>query len=545
MDSIPAVPRVTIVMTARERHALTEVAIDSIVRNTAGPYRFIYADVQSPGGLRERLGERAREWNLEVVRVDGDEWPNHVRRRLAAMIDTDYVVYIDNDVVVEPGWLDAMVACADDTGAGIVAPLYLWGDGVNPPTIHMAGGKLDAKRTEQGLVLKEVHYLTNRDPAEVPAELVRRPCDFAEFHCMLVRRELVRDGVVPDPDIVCVHEHIDASIAARQKGFATWFEPAARVTYLAGAEYRLTDLPFYRLRWSRDAGEASIAAFCRKWNVANDDRSFGLVRAFLHGHLGQLDPVRPALAATMNRAAAMERRELAQTRSELLDLALACGYDARELAFLVRAWQLAAMLTDGGYRPCGRPFINHLVGTASVLVRYGLRIEVVAAGLLHAVYTHCPELEAGPEASIEAVCRLLGGRDSALEKRVRAYTERGENVQALVDAHAAGQGLSVADAEIVAMAAANEVDMVLSGEFRYSGRSDAVAPDAADVMAHVCDVLGIPGLAATLPRAAAAQPGVPAELVTNIPASYRFAGNAMVGMASDAFRAAAALATHR
>ena len=62
--------RATIVMTARERHALAERAIDSIVGATRRPYRFIYLDVQSPDGLREILARRSAEWGLEVIRFD-------------------------------------------------------------------------------------------------------------------------------------------------------------------------------------------------------------------------------------------------------------------------------------------------------------------------------------------------------------------------------------------------------------------------------------------------------------------------------------------
>ena len=50
--------RATLVMTARERHSLAETAIDSVLRATRPPYRFIYLDVQSPAWLRERLTER-------------------------------------------------------------------------------------------------------------------------------------------------------------------------------------------------------------------------------------------------------------------------------------------------------------------------------------------------------------------------------------------------------------------------------------------------------------------------------------------------------
>jgi hypothetical protein len=534
MRPAPRSPRATIVMTARERHALTEVSIESIVKNTKCPYRLIYADVQSPDWLRGRLEKRAKEWHLEVVRLDDDLWPHQVRRRLAGLIDTDYVVYIDNDVLVEAGWLETLMACADETGAGVVGPLYLLGDGERPPKIHMAGGKLTELRTDQGTVLEEAHQLVNEDPVRVARKLVRQPCDFAEYHCLLVRAELVRDGELFDQDILCVHEHIDTSLTAKQRGYATFMEPNARVTYLALADYMLDDLPFLRKRWSREAGEASIAAFSKKWRIANDNRSFGGSRQFLHNHLSQVDPVRSLALANPDRATPMQRHELAQSRSDLFDLALSRGYGRRALNFLARAYQLAMFLADGGYRPCGRPFINHLVGTASVLTRYGFRIEAVAAGLLHAAYTHRPQLKAGPHPGRDTVCAALGGRGSALEKRVRAYTRRGRNLQTLVAAASeAARGLRVLDGEIVAIAAANEVDIALSGELRYSGRTAAVEPSAAELLSRVCRILGVPGLTETLRLATTRRAPAPAELVTKITTSYRIAGRSIVPMTND------------
>src|SRR5258708_32541579 len=103
-------PRATIVMTARERHALAAASIESIVSGTRRPYRFMYLDVQSPVRLRETLARRSVEWGLEVVRFDEPLWPHEARNRVVDGIDTDYVVFIDNDVLVDEGWLDALVA---------------------------------------------------------------------------------------------------------------------------------------------------------------------------------------------------------------------------------------------------------------------------------------------------------------------------------------------------------------------------------------------------------------------------------------------------
>ena len=522
-------------MTVRERHGLTERALTSVLHNTARPYRLIYADVQSPDWLRTRLAAYSKQWGFEVVRYDEHLWPQQIRNQLINSIDTDYVVYMDNDVEVEPGWLTHLIACADETGAGVVGPLYLWGNGKSGPKIHMAGGKIIRTLVDGGSVLVGEHHLINADPELVRAELYRRPCDFAEYHCMLIRTELIRDSKLLDENIYCVHEHIDTTLSVSQRGYPVYLEPSARVHYLAFAEYMLDDLPIFRARWSAADGEASIGAFAKKWNVVNDDRSFGGTRKFLHNHLGRVDPIRATAEKNLKQNTPMRGEELQQTRSGLLDLALEQGYSMHEVMLLAQAYRTAHTLMDGGYRPCGRPFINHLVGVASVLLRYGFRVETVAAGMLHAVYSHCSAHAAGPKAAINAVCTALGGEGRPLEKRVRAYTQRAARWQNLPAQPELFSSLTVLDAEIIAIAAANEIEMHLSSEIRYSGRVDAINPQMVQWIFHVCQKLGVIGLYETL-VAVEQQTAVQPELVTGLRSSYRIAkgGANLVRMPNNA-----------
>lgn len=527
-------PRATIVMTARERHGLTERAIDSILSNTARPFRLIYADGSTPDALRRRLQARSADGSFEILRVDPELWPTHIRRRVVGTVDTDYVVFVDNDVIVEPGWLEALVECADATNAGAVGPLYLIGGGSAPPRVHMAGGSLEWDDTPTGRVLREEHADAGADPGHLANHAVRAPCGYVEYHCVLVRTAAARDGALFDPEIFCVHEHIDLSLTLAQRGYATWSEPKARVTYLATEPWALGELAYRRRRWSREQGDASIAAFCRKWGVADDERSFGGVRAFLREHVRRLDPLRPESIGRPDLGVAMRPDELVQTRSALLDLAFVRGYLPHERATIAHHCDVAAILMNGGYRPCGRPFVSHLIGTAGVLVRYGFRVDVVLAGLLHAAYTHCPELPPGQKSSIETVRDVLGGAGSPLERRVRAYSRRGEDLESLASQLDRVDELLVDDAEIVAMVAANEVDMTLGGEYRYTMRDDGLGTAELSLVRRVCAALGVPGLAATL-DAAVAVPAAPAELRTRALGSYRIVGLERKPMVSRAF----------
>jgi hypothetical protein len=529
--------RVCIVMTTRERHALTESALASIVAHTPKPYRLMFLDTGAPDWLRTRLEQRAPEWGLERVQCAQGVWPQQARAQLAPSLDCDYAVFIDNDVEVYPGWLQALLDCAEATGAGVIGPLYLWNDGAAAPRIHMAGGQLTPLETAQGPSLGEAHRRINEDPEVVAPLLRREACGYMEFHCMMVRGALFRAGVL-DPAIRCVHEHIDVSLSAERLGYRTYFEPTSRVNYRAFEPFRMADLPVFRWRWNPAEGEASIAAFCRKWGYVDDPRAFGGVRDFLRVHLATVDPLRDAHAVRADRDAVMTQAELCQNRSELLELAQTRGYDSAQVALLSDACRVAQVLMDGGYRPCGRPFINHLIGTASVLLRYDYRIELVAAGLLHAAYTHSPPHPGGTRAAADTITAWLGGPQSAIEQRVRAYTLRGGEAR-YADLDEAGIGmLSVHEGEVLVLAAANDIDMLLSGEVRYSGRNDTLSPALRAAVTRVCALFDTPGLALTLEQLALAQAQAsvaPASLLSGFQVSYRISPDkrGAVPMVSD------------
>ena len=530
----PADPRpiVTVVITCRERHALTEGMIETIVRSIRMPVRLLYLDVGTPEWLRARIDARAAEWRLEVVRIDEPLWPSQARRRVAGSIDTKYAVFMDNDVHVLPGWLERIVACAEETGAGIVGPLYLWGKDEHADRIHMGGGELRSMPEEGGIVLNERHRHFDKKLDEI--ELKREQCDFVEFHCMLMRREVYTAPDVFNETIVCVHEHIHAALVCRELGYGIYTEPSARVVYLAFAPYALSDLELFRWRWSLEAGDSSLKAFAKRWGVIDDARSFG-VRSYLVRHRQQVDPIRPSLQDAVRSKAPMEEGDLKQTITALLELARSRGYTADDLAHIKKAHWSALVLSSGGYRPCGRPFINHLIGTASVLVHYGFETRLVVGGLLHAAYTHAPRMRGGAQETVDTVARWLGGADTPTERTVRGYTVRSSRWTQLsaVDNWQDMATTDDIDAAIIAMA--NLVDMHLSGEIRVTGRADDDDIAALSKADEICAVVGVPGLAASLHRD---EDGARVEVFADDKrpkGSFRLEGAKMVPMVNRAF----------
>jgi hypothetical protein len=162
---------------------------------------------------------------------------------------------------------------------------------------------------------------------------------------------------------------------------------------------------------------------------------------------------------------------------------------------LRQAYRLAIWLVDGQYRPCGRPFVNHLAGTASVLLFYGCSIPVVLAALLHAALTHGPS-DRAPQ-SLDTFSQYNEQSKAAIDL-VRRYGNR-QRIFDTVETSASDLAqLPVAIASLYLLDAANDVDMRLSLEVAVSGRTDVLAGKRLEDFRRVIEMIGLPGLAEVL-----------------------------------------------
>ncbi|HBE20933.1 MAG TPA: hypothetical protein DEG17_06750 [Cyanobacteria bacterium UBA11149] len=76
----------------------------------------------------------------------------------------------------------------------------------------------------------------------------------------------------------------------------------------------------------------------------------------------------------------------AQTYIQLLNQLQREGYSKEDLILIKNAYEMAMELFTGCYRPSGKTFIAHVVGTASILTSLHVSAKIVAAGLLHSIY---------------------------------------------------------------------------------------------------------------------------------------------------------------
>jgi GT2 family glycosyltransferase len=206
---------------------------------------------------------------MTVVRTAHPLTPNEARNLAMAHVETPYVVFVDDDLVPQPGWLDALLACAEETGAAAVAPLYFYGD-YTDQCVHMAGG--DTRVEDDGGVRRyvEEHRFSNTPLALIDEPIVRMQTEQLELHCLLVRTDVLRRVGPFDEGLRTQFEHSDLCMRIRREGGTTWLEPAAHVAYLV-TPATLSDLPYYVLRWSRPWNEATGRQFTANWQLSPDD----------------------------------------------------------------------------------------------------------------------------------------------------------------------------------------------------------------------------------------------------------------------------------
>lgn len=266
--------QVTIVVAPRERFSFTRESLESIYEHTEIPFKLVYVDGGSPSQIRLYLEAQALQNEFQLIRTDYYLSPNQARNLGLAQVNTKYVVFIDNDVVVTSGWLNQLVQCAEETGATVVSPLICQGTPVHEE-VHCAGGEsgvmLETKGEKVRRRIIEKIYKQGRRLSDVRDQLQRQQTGLAEFHCMMVRTEIFEQIGPLDEALLNTKEHVDLCILVVQAGGTVYLEPASVVTYVPGPPLELTDIPYYMLRWSDEWELASLQRLRDKWNLTEDE----------------------------------------------------------------------------------------------------------------------------------------------------------------------------------------------------------------------------------------------------------------------------------
>jgi GT2 family glycosyltransferase/predicted O-methyltransferase YrrM len=219
----PDRPRVSIVIPAFNNVAVTLACLRSLVRNTPHDLiEVIVVDDVSTDGTPEALEQAT---GLTVVHNDHNLGFLQTCNRGAAEASGEYVFFLNNDVEVEPGWLEPLLDAAGSApDVGAVGSKLVYPDG----TLQEAGSFIwsDGRGWNFG---------KDADDPEAPEFSYRREVDYCSGAALLVRRDLwERIGGFDVRYAPIYYEETDLCFAIRAEGFRVLYEPRSVVVHHEG-----------------------------------------------------------------------------------------------------------------------------------------------------------------------------------------------------------------------------------------------------------------------------------------------------------------------
>ncbi len=242
-------PEVSIVIPVHNQWSVTAACLRSIAADfSAVGFEVIVVDDASNDNTPHGLGQVV---GIKSVRLDENEGFIAAVNAGIAVARGRFVVLLNNDTIVSPGWLDALVRTAEaDPNIGVVGAKLVYPDG----RLQEAGGIIwnDASGHNYG---------RDQDPDD-PAYNFVRDVDYCSGACLLVRRELLATvGGLDARFAPAYYEDTDLCFAAREHGFRVVYQPAAVICHVEGASngtdltsgikrYQVVNQQLFREKWS-------------------------------------------------------------------------------------------------------------------------------------------------------------------------------------------------------------------------------------------------------------------------------------------------------
>lgn len=221
---------VSIVIPVHNQLHYTRQCLASIEENTdSGGYEVIVVDDASTDGTAEFLQEwsRRKNWFRSVTNSENSGFARSCNRG-AELSSSHYLLFLNNDTVVTPGWLSPLLDTLKmHPDIGIVAPKLVFPDGA----IQHCGkvwGEWQAARSHPD----HIYY---REPGE--SDHVNRARDYQTLTgaCLLLRRdEFFRYGPF-DEQYENGWEDDDLCYACREQGLRVHYFPASTVIHFQSA----------------------------------------------------------------------------------------------------------------------------------------------------------------------------------------------------------------------------------------------------------------------------------------------------------------------
>lgn len=209
--------RVSIVIPVYNRLEYTMRCLAALAANTPYElYEVIIVDNASSDGTREFL--RTLEGDVKVISNPANLGFAKACNQGAREAAGEYLLFLNNDTVPQPGWLEALLAVAErDRRIGVVGAKLLFPDG----TIQHAGVAI---RVDSPYPLSPVH-LYYQSAADTLQANLEQEMDAVTGACMLIRGEVFRTVGGFDEGYLNGYEDVDLCLRVREKGYRVLYTP--------------------------------------------------------------------------------------------------------------------------------------------------------------------------------------------------------------------------------------------------------------------------------------------------------------------------------
>ncbi|MFH1845156.1 MAG: glycosyltransferase [bacterium] len=243
-------PRVSIIVLCRDQLAYTRRCLTALRRTLEpGLAEIILVDNGSQDGSADWAEAQP---DLRVIRNEDNRGFGPANNQAAAKARGEYLVFCNNDTEPQVGWLESLLAVAD-----------------NDPEVGAVGARLvnrDGVLLETGAVLNSDGSCTNRGRETIQSAHSYEPAltvDYASACALLVRKDAFGQVGGFDPRYApAYYEDVDLCLGLRQNGYRIVVEPKAWVVHhesitarvVTGSEQRRVELQ-----------EAARRKFLAKW----------------------------------------------------------------------------------------------------------------------------------------------------------------------------------------------------------------------------------------------------------------------------------------
>jgi GT2 family glycosyltransferase len=273
----------TIIIVPRERFSHSIETIENIVETTEQDFELLVVDGNSPAPIAEKFQVLSDQHNFRLLRSDTFLTPNQARNLGWKHAVTKYVVFVDNDLIVTQGWLTALIDRAEESGAWAVSPLYLEGP-IKSGTVHMAGGEASIEERAGKRYCHSEHFHSKAELANIKSIIQAGPTKLVEFHCALLRNDLLEKIGPLDENLMSMCEHLDFCLQVTAAGGSLWLEPESIVSYDISTRFEHYDQSYFETRWSEAWTEKTLTHFSQKWQLAEDDAYLSRARDWVTHH---------------------------------------------------------------------------------------------------------------------------------------------------------------------------------------------------------------------------------------------------------------------